>query len=64
MDTTQKDPGSHLSEPVRTPENPLEYEWLNGDVDDDLTDASSEMSGDEPSQRNEPGNGPPEVEIL
>lgn len=28
MENTEQETGSHMPEPVRTPENPLEYEWL------------------------------------
>ncbi|MEO0938559.1 MAG: hypothetical protein AAFY38_10440 [Pseudomonadota bacterium] len=31
MNTPTNHTGTHLSEPVRTPENPLEYEWLTVD---------------------------------
>ena len=31
MENTEQETGSHMSEPVRTPENPLEYEWLTVD---------------------------------
>ena len=31
MENTEQQTGSHLSEPVRTPENPLEYTWLTVD---------------------------------